>query len=293
MANPVIVVHSVRQQNTSSPLGLPFYGFFERLTASFVVPAIGADVGIVVVDSTRYAVGQYIWILGAGWFEITALNGTTGIYVRNNGSAGNSAAGTAVPTGTMFMPTSEVAAALDPDDFFFLYDTLAQAFTVPVAGVDAYAYVSHSGWYAIGMVIYIAGAGWFEITDTDATLDRLTVQSSGAFNAAPGVIIAAGARLYPCPTPTLQGNGDPLIQRGITGNVTLSANNFATPTAVVFPTAFAAAPTAVLLTMHSDADAGTIGDTQFYVSAITAAGFNIVHDSGQTSVVQFCWIAMA
>jgi len=293
MTNPIIAVHQVFQHNTSEDAGSPLYEFFELLTTAFVVPAIGSDVGIAVADSTRYAVGQYIWIPGAGFFEITALNGVTGIYVRNNGSAGTEAAGTTVPSGTFFMPSTEVSAALDPDDFFFLYDTLAQAFTIPADGADAYAYVSHGDWYAIGMQIFIAGAGWFRITDTDSTLDRLTVQWSGEWNATAGGIIAAGAILYPSPAPLLQADGSQLIQSGSVACATTNAND-TEGCAVTFPIAFAAAPTSVVISIQSDVNlGGLVGACNLYVRNITTTGFKVFYSATAIFNFNVKWIAMA
>jgi hypothetical protein len=291
--NPVIAIHQIRQYDTTEDAGSPIYKYFELLTAAFVMPLVGESLGITVEKSSRYAVGQYVWISGIGYLEIVALSGTTQIIVRNNNSQGNNAPGTVAPTGSCLAVCPPVDIAYSADDFFDLYDTLSQSFTVPVGATDAYAYLTHSDWYAVGQKILIIGAGWFTISDVETTTNRVTVQNASQWNAVAGTGVTAGSLVYPATPPDYLASGNVNIQRGVTGNVTLSANNYGAPTAVVFPIAFAAAPTNIQLTMHSAADAGNVGSTQFYVSGVTAAGFNIVHDSDLVAVVQFYWTAMA
>jgi hypothetical protein len=143
MANPIISVHQIRQSDSSGAQDNPLLKFFELLTASFTVPTVGASVGIVVEDSSRYSVGQYIYIPGAGYFEITALISTTGIYVRNMDSTGNYSPGTTVPAGSMFMACPPSIAVQDPVEYLQAGsvavttsnadDTLGVAVTFPVA----------------------------------------------------------------------------------------------------------------------------------------------------------------
>ena len=143
IVNPVIAVHHIYQSDTSGELITPLTKTFELLTQSFVVPAIGASVGIVVEDSSRYAVGQYVYIPGAGYFEITALTSTTGIYVKNNGDTGTYSAGTSVPAGTPFMPCPPSIYVASPIEYqqagttalatTNANDTLGATVTFPVA----------------------------------------------------------------------------------------------------------------------------------------------------------------
>jgi len=128
--NPVISVHQVMQSDSSGALLNPLLKYFELLTASFVVPSVGASVGIVVEDSSRYAVGQYVYIPGAGYFEITALTSTTGIYVRNNDDTGNYSPGTTIPASTPFM-------ACPPSIYVASPVTYQQAGTVAVVTTSA------------------------------------------------------------------------------------------------------------------------------------------------------------
>lgn len=116
IVNPTIAVHQIRQMDSSGALEQPLLKFFELLTSSFTVPSVGANVGITVEKSDQYAVGQYIYIPGAGYFEITSISSTTSLYVRNLDSTGNFSPGTTVPVGTPFMacpPSISVASPID------------------------------------------------------------------------------------------------------------------------------------------------------------------------------------
>lgn len=112
--NPVITIHKVNQADTTGSVRTPVFEFFERMIATFTVPVVGATASIVVVDSTKYAVGQYVYIPGAGFFLISSIPSLTTIYVLNNGSTGTLAAGTTVAATTLIMtcpPPSSVPAA--------------------------------------------------------------------------------------------------------------------------------------------------------------------------------------
>jgi len=128
--NPIISVRQIYQSDISGDLLTPLYKYFELLTESFVVPAVGASVGIVVEDSSRYAVGQAIYIPGAGYFDITALSSDTGIYVQNNDETGNYSPGTTVPATTPFMACPPSIYVADPV-------TYQQAGTVAVTTTNA------------------------------------------------------------------------------------------------------------------------------------------------------------
>ena len=111
--NPVLVVHKIFQADTQSSLLDPVYAYFELLTTSFVMPTVLDSCTLIVADSRKYSVGQYIWINGIGFLKITGTPSLTTIYVQNLGSTGNSVAGTTVPVGTVMAPSIPVAAEVD------------------------------------------------------------------------------------------------------------------------------------------------------------------------------------
>ena len=67
--------------------------FWEPLASDFTVPAVGGSAVIAVCNSAEYAIGAYVWISGAGWFEIVGRPNVNTITVQNNGSDDNIGAG--------------------------------------------------------------------------------------------------------------------------------------------------------------------------------------------------------
>jgi len=175
--------------------------FFEATSEIFVVPASGSSATILVGDSTRYSIGVYVWISGAGWFEITGLADATHLYVRNNGTTGNEVPGTAAVIGSAIVtsppPTAGATGAMA------LYDTLAQTFTVPSGATPAYMYLITGGWPVVNMYIYVEGAGWFKVTEYSASTNRCTVINADDQNIGSGNTAAIGAAVYPCPPNTM------------------------------------------------------------------------------------------
>lgn len=288
--NPVLTVHKIFQSDTSGSLLTPVYAFFERLTESFTQPAVGNSVTVLVADSTKYAVGQSLWINGIGFLEITGTPDATHLYVENNDAEGNEDPGTTVPVGTIMsvsIPVSPAAAVA-----FEITDELAQAFTVPSGTNDAILYVSNGGWYKVGMQVYVQGAGWFRITSYDSTTDALTVKNAGSFNVASGTIIASGTVVFPSQAPTMAPDNAPAIQRGVELAVATTNANDTVGAAVVFPFAFTTAPTVVMLTVKSTAALGAIFGAVYFVRNITTTGFNLCYSANAVFTADIEWVAI-
>ena len=116
--NPILTVHKIFQTDTINPILAPVMSFFELLQESFVIPSVGESCTLLVADSTKYADGQYVWINGIGFLAVIGTPDSTHLYVQNNSSAGNSAAGTAVPIGTVMSASIPVPSGIDTSAFF-------------------------------------------------------------------------------------------------------------------------------------------------------------------------------
>jgi len=77
--------------------------FFELTSAGFAMPAAAATVNITVANSANYAVGMWIWIEDAGYFELTAIPDSTTITLTNSDCTGNTAPAAAVATGKVIL----------------------------------------------------------------------------------------------------------------------------------------------------------------------------------------------
>lgn len=73
---------------------------WEPLANAFTVPAVGSATVIAVCNSLQYAIGGFVYIPGAGFFEIIGRPNANAISVQNNGSDPNSAPGVIVALDT-------------------------------------------------------------------------------------------------------------------------------------------------------------------------------------------------
>ena len=69
------------------------------LESDFTVPGLTGTADIAVCNSAQWAVGAYVWIRGAGIFEISARPTATSIRVINNGDLGNVAPASVIGSG--------------------------------------------------------------------------------------------------------------------------------------------------------------------------------------------------
>lgn len=79
-----------------------------QTTANFNMPAPGALPGVVVAvnNTAPLTVGDWVYLVGAGWMQVTVIGSLTSITLENlPGVIGNVATGTVVPSGTKVTPS--------------------------------------------------------------------------------------------------------------------------------------------------------------------------------------------
>lgn len=86
-----------------NPLRCDTATMWEALQAVFTIPAIAGSAVVEVCSSAQYGIGAYIWIDGAGFFEVTGRPNTQTITVLNNGTPGNTAPATNIAVDTPFV----------------------------------------------------------------------------------------------------------------------------------------------------------------------------------------------
>ena len=69
---------------------------FSTVTASWTVPSVGASVALTVSDSTWMSVGQVVFIVDAGYYEVQSKADSTHVTVKNLGYTGNAAPAAAI-----------------------------------------------------------------------------------------------------------------------------------------------------------------------------------------------------
>lgn len=93
----------------SSTPGTPGKNAYTFLTASFTMPAISATVTVTVSNAGQFgnrwaAVGQVVFVEGAGHFTVTAIVGTNQLTLFNLGYPGNTSPTTTIGSGGYISP---------------------------------------------------------------------------------------------------------------------------------------------------------------------------------------------
>lgn len=78
---------------------------FTDLTASFIQPAVNANVTIDVTDGSFLGLGQFIWIEQGGTYEVITINSALSITVENLGYTGNAPPTTVIPATAKVSPS--------------------------------------------------------------------------------------------------------------------------------------------------------------------------------------------
>ena len=169
------------------------YLFHEKTTQVFAVPAPLGTVGIDVEESARYAIGVPLYFAGFGIFLVTGLPSDTSITVESI----TATEGESVPIGTPFCVCA-LPETTEEDEDTQMYDVLAAGFTLPAVGNEVEITVVRGGWFLLNAIFYVAGAGWYRITNPYVGSDRVCTAEKLYTNGSPdGGTVSAGAFILP------------------------------------------------------------------------------------------------
>lgn len=121
------------------PQGLPGTNgknAFGVTVASFTMPSTppgspsGSEYVLIVVSSTgqftnQWAIpGQFVYVEGAGHFQVVSISGNNGITIRNLGYTGNATPGVTIPSGAKVSPTGERGEDGVSPSYFSFFETI-------------------------------------------------------------------------------------------------------------------------------------------------------------------------
>lgn len=265
---PTLNVYNIEQSDVTPNHKHPLY---ELLSEVFVVPAVYAQTTILVELASQYHIGMWIWIQGAGNYLVTGIPDSTHIYVKNLGGDLNTDPGTTVAIGSVITVSSEPAEESTVPDVV-LYDVTTQVFTTPAAGGSASMYLEAcSDWAEVGMVIYVDGSGWYEITAVDSVAERITVENADDENPAGGTSVATDTKVFPCPAP----RGPTMLSGVVSACDPTPTSKDETIGAVVFTTAFDEVPVVTVSYEPNPITTALTGVLVVFADSITVNGFNI------------------
>ncbi len=302
---PIIELECIKQNSEPGQVDQPF---FELTQEVFVVPAVNSSTTIKVVDSSKYAIGLSVFILGAGHFEITGLPSEGQLFVRNNGSDGNNPPGTTVIPAVPMILETPVSVPIT-GAVLQLYAETTATFNTPAGASPVDISLDDVTWAALGLEVFVDDTGWYEITAIDTSTKKITVINADVQNRGPGQTVPTTTIVYPMPAPTfvlntarlerVDGTGffdssikvletvpltpalsDAIILTGKETGVVLGGNAQDEQVVAAVSLSFTGGPFAgapiILLTINKQTDIGGTADAMFvYVRAETATQFDI------------------
>ena len=157
--------------------------------SGFVVPPLGNQVTIGVASTAWMAVGQTIFIPGAGTFTVDNINSGASVLMTYQNITQNTNAGTTIAMGTLV--TASGIPGVNGQNAYTI--VASPGFTTPNFGSSVSIPVGNSQWMSVGQTVFIQGSGYFTVASiadsTDFTGTYLNVP--GNVNTNP--VISAGA----------------------------------------------------------------------------------------------------
>jgi microcystin-dependent protein len=193
----------------TGPQGVPGPASTALTTAQFTQPAVNAAVTVPVTQTAWCPAGSVVFIAGGGYYEVISVPDSTDLVLNNPGWQGAATPGTVVPSGALVTAGGVQGAAGDPGATgppgpqgtpgtagARAYSITSASFVVPVAGSLVSLTVDSTAWMTVNAVIYIPGAGYYQIASVGGA-NLLTATNLGyQGNASPGTTIASGAYVY-------------------------------------------------------------------------------------------------
>ena len=188
------------------PQGPPGKAVFSFLSQLFTVPAINAaPTNVPVTDSSWMIGGLLVFIPGAGTFNCVGTPPDPyHVLLVNSGDPNNAPSGTLVSLGTQISPAtlrgpSGPVGPIGPPGpqgpqgvgGASVFTALTQPFTVPV-GVGT-AWVQSADPFGAGLIVYIAGGGYFAVNSANLTNNTLSLTNQNyPSNEPPGTVVPVG-----------------------------------------------------------------------------------------------------
>jgi hypothetical protein len=181
-------------------------------SASFVQPAVNANVTVALVNTAWMVVGQTIVVATGGGYLVVSIGSSTSATLQNTGANGNATPGATVASGSgvgASGPTGQPGITQSP---------LIAAFVQPAIGSTVTANIA-TNWLAAGVTIVSAAGGTYTVQSiTDATHAVLLNPASAVGNATPGTSIGINSLFALSGVTGLQGLQGPQGTQGIQGN---------------------------------------------------------------------------
>ena len=169
-------------------------------TASFTQVAAGATVSVSVGSTAFMAVGQALFIQGAGYYNVTTIQSPTTVLLTAIGPGQVVLAGVVVATGQPVVPSGYAFSVLSGGtgtNGANAFTTLTSPFNQVASGSNVSVTVASTAFMAVGQALFIATSGYYTVASiTSSTVAVLTTLAYGDI-ASTGTAIAAGSLVTP------------------------------------------------------------------------------------------------
>lgn len=189
---------------TSPAPGLNGGNAYTTLTANFTVPAVGANVTVSVASTAWMATGQYVFIPGAGIFQVATIFSAQSVQLLYIVDSQNTNTGAVIVAGAAVVPSGKDGTnGTNGSDGF---TSTTANFIVPALDGTVLISVLSTAFMFVGQYVNIVGAGVFRVTNVNSG-----VQFTGAYpnfvgNTHAGATINSPALV----STTMQGVVDPV-----------------------------------------------------------------------------------
>jgi hypothetical protein len=274
--------------------GSPGVNAYTTLSAGFTVPAVGGSVSLTVGNTTWIGGnGQILFIGSAGYYSVSSITDATHVVVTNLGYLGNASPGGAIASGVMVTPGGLIGpSGPSGTSGGTAYDKTAANFTMPAASASVSITIGSTAWLAVGQVIFIATAGYLQVSSITNATQFWAVNLNYTGNAPANTTIAGGSAVSPGGVigPTGSGGAGKDAFTTLTNNFTQPAVN-ATVSVVVGKTAFMAVGQVLFVqgggyyTVSSITDAVTVVLSNLGYVGNAAPGATVSASGGNVAVV--------
>lgn len=196
-------------------------GAYTTLTGGFTVPAVGATVSINVASTAWMPGSGYAVFIGnAGYYLISSITDATHVVVTNSGTAANQPPGSTIPSGGTITGAGPQGAAGATGASLSAYSSTTASFMMPAVSASVTIVVGNTGWVSAGQIIYVASAGYFQVSTVVNATTLSCINLNYAGNATASTVIASGSAVTPAGLQGPAGAGG----AGLNAFTTLSAN---------------------------------------------------------------------
>jgi hypothetical protein len=184
----------------SGNTGLVGENAYDKTASSFVMPAAAANVNITISSTAWLAIGQVIYITGAGYFSVASISNPSTFSGTNLNYPGNIGSGTTIAVNASVSPAGLIGATGSGGAGKNAFTTLTNNYTQPASGSTVSIVVASTAWMAVGQAIFVQGGGYYTVASITDLLNVVITNLGYAANATPGSTVSASGTIGVVPS---------------------------------------------------------------------------------------------